>query len=309
MLSVEIAGRLIAGAVRKVPITRSGLSLESYLESRLVGYEKDATSDAKQEARRDAIDHGKLTAEDFDSAFAATPKSLYVDAEAALAQSLEALDRLDEYQQEAYGENAPILTNLRGALAEVHQAVTSLLNERRKTDPDPVKAPEQSSALPTAEQGGAASVGAQQSFDSGESSFGDPIPRRTASSGSLTGMADAYGLVVESAEFLFQRDPQSPVPYLICAGPSARTRLCCGTKPRRTPIAARPGQSRSLAGSYARNTPHPRQRVRPCLDRSAPIHLASRTGNGRRGNLRSSRRNYQKPARIPAGVTPLDSRR
>ena len=39
MLSVEIAGRLIAATVRKVPITRSGLSLESYLESHLVGYE------------------------------------------------------------------------------------------------------------------------------------------------------------------------------------------------------------------------------------------------------------------------------
>ena len=218
MLSIEIAGRLIAGAVRKVPITRSGLSLESYLESRLVGYEKDATSDVKQEARRDAIEHGKLTAEDFDAAFTATPKSLYVDAEAALALSLEAVDRLDEYQQEAYGDNAPILTNLRGALAEVHQAVTSLLNERRKTDPDPVKAPEQPSAQSAAQQDGAPSVAAQQSFDTGESCSGDPLPRRTASSGPLTGVADAYGLVVESAEFLFQRDPQSPVPYLICAG-------------------------------------------------------------------------------------------
>jgi type VI secretion system protein ImpA len=34
MLSVEDRGRLIAAAVRKVPLTRSGLSLESYLESR-----------------------------------------------------------------------------------------------------------------------------------------------------------------------------------------------------------------------------------------------------------------------------------
>jgi len=222
MLSVEIAGRLIAGAARKLPITRSGLSLESYLQSRLVGYEKDATSDAKQEARRDAIDHGKLTAEEFDTAFVASPKSLYVDAEAALAQSLEAVDRLDEYQQEAYGDNAPILTNLRGALAEVHQAVMSLLNERRKTEPDPVKAPdpsaEQSSAQSAAQQHGASSVAPQQSFDPGESASGEPLPRRTSSSGPLGSVADAYGLVVESAEFLFQLDPLSPVPYLICAG-------------------------------------------------------------------------------------------
>jgi len=218
MLSVEIAGRLIAGAVRKVPITRSGLSLESYLESRMVGYEKDASSDAKQEARRDAIEHGKLTAEDFDTAFTASPKSLYVDAEAALAQSLEAVDRLDEYQQEAYGDNAPILTNLRGALAEVHQAVTSLLNERRKTEPDPVKAPEKSDTQSAAQQDGAPFVAAQQSFDTGESSSGQPLPRRANAAGPVTDLSDAYALVVESAEFLFQRDPQSPVPYLICAG-------------------------------------------------------------------------------------------
>jgi len=215
MLSVEIAGRLTAAAVRKVPITRSGLSLESYLESRLVGYEKDATSDAKQEARRDALDHGKLSAEDFDQAFVATSKGFYVEAEAALAESLQAADRLDEYQQEAYGDNAPILTNLKGALAEVHQVVTSLLNERRKTEPDPVKADDQP---PPPQRDGATSTPAPQVVDTGESSTGQPIPRRTASAGPVTDVADAYALVVESAEFLFQRDPLSPVPYLVCAG-------------------------------------------------------------------------------------------
>jgi len=214
MLSVEIAGRLIASAVRKVPITRSGLSLESYLESRLVGYEKDATSDAKQEARRDALDHGKLSAEDFDQAFVATSKGFYVEAEAALAESLQAADRLDEYQQEVYGDNAPLLTNLKGALAEVHQVVTLLLNERRKTEPDPVKAQDQ----PSPQKDDAPSGALQSTADAGESSFGQSLPRRTASAGPVTDVADAYALVVESAEFLFQRDPLSPVPYLICAG-------------------------------------------------------------------------------------------
>ena len=216
MLSVEIAGRLMAAAVRKVPITRSGLSLESYLESRLVGYEKDATSDAKQEARRDALDHGKLSAEDFDQAFVATSKGFYVEAEAALAESLQAADRLDEYQQEAYGDNAPILTNLKGVLAEVHQVVTSLLNERRKTEPDPVKADDQ--PPPPPQRDGASSTPAPQVIDTGDSFSAQPIARRTASAGPVTDVADAYALVVESAEFLFQRDPLSPVPYLVCAG-------------------------------------------------------------------------------------------
>ena len=45
-----------------------------------------------------------------------------------------------------------------------------------------------------------------------------PLPRRANAAGPVTDLSDAYALVVESAEFLFQRDPQSPVPYLICAG-------------------------------------------------------------------------------------------
>jgi type VI secretion system protein ImpA len=34
----------------------------------------------------------------------------------------------------------------------------------------------------------------------------------------LSGVADAYALVVESAQFLLTKDPTSPVPYLVCAG-------------------------------------------------------------------------------------------
>ena len=113
MISMETAGKLIADALRKVPLTRNGLSYQDYLGSRQVGYEKDATSDAKQEARKDAIDHGKLTAEDFDSAFAASPKSLYAQASAALTESLAAAERLDEYQQGAYGNDSPNLEKLR----------------------------------------------------------------------------------------------------------------------------------------------------------------------------------------------------
>ena len=40
MIAVESASKLIASAARKIPLTRSGLGLEDYLESRLVGYEK-----------------------------------------------------------------------------------------------------------------------------------------------------------------------------------------------------------------------------------------------------------------------------
>ncbi|HMD75778.1 MAG TPA: type VI secretion system protein TssA [Terracidiphilus sp.] len=208
MLAVEAAGGLITAAARNAPLTRSGLSLIDYLESRVVGYEKDATTDAKQEARKDAIEQGKLSAEDFDQAFAATPKSFYVDITAALAESLEATKRLDQYQQEAYGDNVPNLSKLREGLEEVHHVAESLLNERRKTEPDPVSVVDE----PEPEEGGEAEAGAE-----GEPS-GEPGRRRAVTSGQLSRVADAYALVVESAEFLFEKDPKSPIPYLVCAG-------------------------------------------------------------------------------------------
>jgi type VI secretion system protein ImpA len=212
MLSVETAARLIAGAIRKLPITRSGLNFESYFESRTVGYEKDATSDAKQEARRDAIEHGKLTAEEFDQAFVASPKALYAEAEATLAESIETLERLDRYQQEIYGDNAPVLKTLEAALNDVHGVAVSLLNERRKTDPDPV-APVERPAV-TGDEGG---EGGEAEVDAGHRPTAQTFKRK-AVTGQLSGIDDAYSMVVESAEYLFGNDPQSPIPYLVCAG-------------------------------------------------------------------------------------------
>jgi type VI secretion system protein ImpA len=214
VISVETVSGLIAAAARKVPLTKSGLSFEDYLAAHVVGYEKDATTDAKQEARKDAIDHGRLTAEDFDHAFAGTPKSFYVEANAALAASLETTQRLDEFQQQQYGDNAPNLSKLRTALEEVHQIAELLLNERRKTEPDPVPVVEKQEPQSAGEAGeaGQAEPGAE-----GEASA-DPLRQRPVVSGQLCRVADAYALVVESAEFLFQNAPSSPVPYLICAG-------------------------------------------------------------------------------------------
>ena len=214
MLSVEAASRLIAIAVVKLPLTRSGLSYESYLESRVVGYEKDATTSAKQEARKDAIDHDKVCAEDFDHAFVASPKSLYVEAEAALAEAREATRDLDQFQEEKYGDNSPNLEKLRSTLEEVHLVAELLLNERRKTEPDPVQVVEE----PEPEEDSEETVDGQPDQERERESSGQIVPRKRASTGDLTRIDDAYAQVVESAEFIFTRNPASPVPYLVCAG-------------------------------------------------------------------------------------------
>ena len=211
MIAVETAARLIADALRKAPLTRKGLSYADYLESRIVGYEKDATTDAKQEARRDAIDHGRISAEDFDQAFASSPKGLYVQASGVLKEALEATASLDEYHRDPYGDNTPNLEKLRTGLEEIQLVVEALLNERRKTEPDPVEV----AARPAVEEGDEAGAAAESAEEDAAASRGGA--RRTASAGPLGHVDDAYALVVESAEFLFARDPQSPVPYLVCA--------------------------------------------------------------------------------------------
>jgi len=214
VITVETVAGLIAAAARKLPLTKNGLNYEDYLAAHIVGYEKDATTDAKRETRKDAIDHGRVTAEDFDHAFAGTPKSFYLDANAALTESIAATERLDEYQQQAYGNNAPILSKLRDGLAEIHQIAELLLNERRKTEPDPIPAAEK--PQPGA-RGDAGEAGETAPSTDGEAS-GESIRQRVAFSGQLGGASDAYALVVESAQFLFEKDPSSPVPYLVCSG-------------------------------------------------------------------------------------------
>ena len=211
MITVEGAARFLSLAIRKVPLTRKGLNFDDYQEAQKVGYEKDATSDAKMEARQDAIDHGRLTAEDFDQAFAATPKSFYADAAARIEEALVAVGQLDDYGGQAYPTDAPSLSGLRQALQNLQVTAGGLLNEKRRTDPDAVVAPE-----PAAEE----EMPAEGEEPSGEASARPArgAVRMRAPSGQIGEAGDAYAMVVESALFLLRQDSLSPVPYLVCAG-------------------------------------------------------------------------------------------
>src|SRR5205085_10890395 len=94
---LQWVGDTLEPAVKSAPITKTGFSFFQYKESRTVGYEQDAAeSDAKSAARQEAVAEGKLTAEAFDEAFAATPKAWYVQLEATCDAILEKLESLSE---------------------------------------------------------------------------------------------------------------------------------------------------------------------------------------------------------------------
>src|SRR5208283_521342 len=66
--------------LRRLPLTTGKLDWLKYRESRTVGYEQDTGSnDEKKRIRQEAVDEGKITAEEFDEDLTATPKPFYED--------------------------------------------------------------------------------------------------------------------------------------------------------------------------------------------------------------------------------------
>ena len=239
------------------------------------------------EARKDAIDHGKLSAEDFDQAFAASPKSLYVEAEAALGGIAPGNGASRSVPTGDLRRQRPQSGEAAGWAGGSSSIAESLLNERRKTEPDPVPVADE----PAPEEGGQTEQAERMREPSGEPVVGAGLPPP----GQLGGIADAYALVVESAEFLFEKDPKSPIPYLVCAGlrlgetrmqgPSPAPGFAVGPGCGDKAIAAGAGHEGSVEGIAARFAPDSGQRMRQGVARSASLHLARRAGDRSGGNL------------------------
>ncbi len=201
---LEWVGTKFDESLRRVPITKSGLNVFDYKMSRSVGYEADATDEAKQQARAQAIADGKTTGEDFDAAFAATPKAFYKDAVDQIDASLSTIDALDAICNTKFGEYHPSFGKLHDALEELRQPFNLLLNKKRETEPDEVptapaeEAPAEGAPETVSTGGGAAAVMAKQVLTV------EPVDHE-----------DALQRIAAAAKFLRQEDPCSPAPYLL----------------------------------------------------------------------------------------------
>src|SRR6266550_5703445 len=132
-------GRYLEAGVRTVALNKAGHDVLKYKESRTVGYEADAKGDEKKQAARNAaISEKKLTAEEFDKAFEATPKGFYKQLVTDLDGCTKAIQELDELGQQKFGGDAPAYSGLSRALEDVQDAARQLLEKRLQTDPDPV---------------------------------------------------------------------------------------------------------------------------------------------------------------------------
>ncbi len=207
---IEWAANRIATILREAPITRDGLNYFQYKDSRAIGYEAEAEyNDAKREMRQNAIADGKVTGEDFDKSFGSTPKSWYAQMEESLGSSLETLDDLQGFCEQKYGEDGPGFGKFRTSLEEVKQVITSLLNEKRKTEPDE----------PTGEPAGYEAEADSEQEAAAEDSGGQAPATRARSGKSLSAepvdKADAIARVQACAKFLQAENPASPSAYML----------------------------------------------------------------------------------------------
>jgi len=204
---LDWVGSRLDQAVHQAPITRNGLDWFQFKESRAIGYEADvADNSEKAAARNQSIADGKVSGEEFDSGFNATPKAFYVECKQNLDDCLEAIEALNVVCEQKFGEVKPGFTGLSGALEEVRSTVSGLLQKKRELEPDEapvVETPAEESAI---EEAASPAAG------------GAPAASRKTVSAEPADKDDAYSRVAVVAKYLRREDPSSPAPYLMLRG-------------------------------------------------------------------------------------------
>jgi type VI secretion system protein ImpA len=203
-------------ALRKAPITRKGLGWLKYKEALSVGYEADADTEAKAESRATAIADGKLTGEEWDAAFAASPKEYYVALEADLDGILGTIESLVPLCEEKFADDTPSFSPLRSTMEEIRHTVHGLLQKKRELFPDEAPAAADdgwSTSEETAPQ-------TERDAEPAQPRAAAPAPVRfKPKTGPLAAEpvdnADACERVVSAARYLRGENADSPVPYLL----------------------------------------------------------------------------------------------
>jgi type VI secretion system protein ImpA len=227
--------------VKLVSLTRSGLNWYQYKESRQMGDEKSADTDAKRKLREKAIQAGKIVLEAFDKAFDETPKKFYVELLASFDATLETLTELGEVGDAKFGGDSPTYGALRNALEEVRQTVYVLLQKKRETEPDapPPPSPEEIAAAEAAAAQAAAAEAAAQAAaaeaaaaaaaraqaaappSGGAAAAAAPAPAPVKAGGlspEPADLEDAVARLLVVARYLREQDKTSPAAYLMTAG-------------------------------------------------------------------------------------------
>ena len=251
-MPLQWIGDKFAIPIKQVGLTKKGLNLFQYKESRTIGDEKSANTPEKKKQREADIKAGKTTLEMFEKDFDETPKKFYLDLEAAFDATMESLDGLIETGDAKFGNASPTYGALRTALEEVRQSVHVLLVKKKEKEPDgptpeelAAKAAEEAAAKEAQEaaakaaQEAAAAKAAQEAAAkaaaapppaavpaaapaAGAAAAAAPAPAPVAAAGALApepaNVQDAVSRIQMVAQYLRKLDKASPAAYMMSAG-------------------------------------------------------------------------------------------
>lgn len=203
-------------AVQFTALNTQGLSYVQFKESQSIGYEDAVKSnEARRKAREAAIKEGKTPPELFDKALKETPKEFVRKLETDLKGALESLRLLDEVCRSRFGDAAPSFTKLKRMLDEIQTAVHVMLVKKLEQDPDPVAAPVATASLMETPNGnGEAPAIAPPAGAIGELTI-DSERLDKLIGAEIRSREDAVLRVAAVARYLRQREPASPVSYLL----------------------------------------------------------------------------------------------
>lgn len=227
-------GGKLEGPLRRAPMTRGGRGYYDYQDSRRVGYEEQADTDAKREERAAKIADGKLAPEDFDKDSSETPLERYEGWVAALDGCLESLSALDRLCDEKFGSAAPAFSTLRTGVEEVRHIVNQILQRRLEQEG---RAPAQQESEPVLEEDASEAHSAPARA---------AAPRRAAPAGNLEPQdaEDAVARLAAVARFLRAQDAANPAPYLLLRGYRWGELRGYGESPDPSVLAAPPSETR-----------------------------------------------------------------
>ncbi|HKE29536.1 MAG TPA: type VI secretion system protein TssA [Bryobacteraceae bacterium] len=223
-------------------VTKKGLSWLQYKEARAVGTEEAADTDAKREARQNAIAEGKVTQEDFDSDFDGTPKQFYADLVASYDTTLESLESLSSLCDGKFGDVAPSFSKLKSTLEEIRQTVKTLLQKKREKEPDaPAAAAGSEAESEPVEEAAPEPAGASAAAAA-------PARAKIKVAGGLSpepaNKEDAIARVIGAAKFLRSQDAYTPAPFLLLRGLRWGELRAAGSDIDQTMLAAPPTEIR-----------------------------------------------------------------
>jgi type VI secretion system protein ImpA len=191
-------GTKLAEPLGFLPIVSGKVSWHKYQESRTVGYENDADTSDKQQARQTAISEGKITAEEFDAAAEATTIPALRETYKLLNDSRTAVEALSEFCDMQFGNFSPSFIKTRDAIDEISHTVRAILSRR---------------------PGGLEEEGSPSLDDSFSVGFSEDVAATPAADDSAQkGPDDTSDIGRQLASIcrtLRSRDPDDPAPFLI----------------------------------------------------------------------------------------------